>query len=170
MPWSSPSRPSRARRWGLDAVASTVAPARFASWIAAMPTPPAPAWTSTVSPAWRRPSSNRQSSAVPTGMGTQAAFSRPAPSGMIQVARASTARFSAWEPFIPTHTTRCPTSRSATPSPTSAITPAHWYPTMCGLAASSPRSRFSVSPPSMLIVRTSITTPPGPQTGSGTSA
>ncbi len=68
----------------LDAVASTVAPARLASWMAAMPTPLAPAWTSAVSPAWRRPNSNRQSSAVPNGTGTQAASSVVTPSGMIQ--------------------------------------------------------------------------------------
>ena len=41
---------TRSSRSSLDAVAITVAPARFASWIAAMPTPPAPAWISTVSP------------------------------------------------------------------------------------------------------------------------
>ena len=44
MPWSRPSAFSRSSRSSLDAVASTVAPARLASWIAAMPTPPAPAW------------------------------------------------------------------------------------------------------------------------------
>ena len=37
-----------------------------------MPTPPAPAWISTVSPACRWPNSNRQSSAVPNATGTHA--------------------------------------------------------------------------------------------------
>ena len=50
MPWSRPSGFRRASLSSLDAVAITVAPARLASWMAAMPTPPAPAWTSTVSP------------------------------------------------------------------------------------------------------------------------
>ena len=50
MPWSRPSASRRASFSSLDAVASTVAPARLASWIAARPTPPAPAWMSTVSP------------------------------------------------------------------------------------------------------------------------
>ena len=45
--------PSRSSLSSVDAVASTVAPARLASWMAAMPTPPAPAWISTVSPACR---------------------------------------------------------------------------------------------------------------------
>ena len=41
MPWSRPNSSSRSSRSSLDAVASTVAPARLASWIAARPTPPA---------------------------------------------------------------------------------------------------------------------------------
>ena len=72
MPWSRPKSFRRSSRSSLDAVASTVAPARFASWIAAMPTPPAPAWISTVSPACRWPNSKRQSSAVPNATGTHA--------------------------------------------------------------------------------------------------
>ena len=81
MPWSSPSSPSRSSRESLEAVASTRAPARLASWMAAMPTPLAPAWISAVSPACRRPNSNRQSSAVPKGTGTQAASSVVTPVG-----------------------------------------------------------------------------------------
>ena len=80
------ARASRPRRSSLDAVASTVAPAALASWMAARPTPPAPAWTSTVSPARRWPNSNRQSSAVPYSIGTPAACSRERPSGTAQVA------------------------------------------------------------------------------------
>ena len=52
----------RSRRWP--------APSRRPAWPAGSPrcpTPPAPAWTSTVSPAFRWPNSNRQSSAVPNG-------------------------------------------------------------------------------------------------------
>ena len=62
----------------------TRAPARLAIWMAAMPTPLAPAWMSTLSPACRRPNSNRQSLAVPKGTGTQAASSVDSPSGMDQ--------------------------------------------------------------------------------------
>ena len=39
--------------WGIAQIIRQVAPARFASWIAASPTPPAPAWMRTVSPARR---------------------------------------------------------------------------------------------------------------------
>ena len=82
MPWSRPRSNNGFRRSRLDAVASTVAPARFASWIAATPTPPAPAWISTVSPVVRWPNSNRQSSAVPNATGTQAHLTMSPPSGI----------------------------------------------------------------------------------------
>ena len=49
-----------------------------------MPTPPAPAWISAVSPACSRPNSKRQSSAVPNGTGTAAASSVLTPSGIFQ--------------------------------------------------------------------------------------
>ena len=74
MPWSMPYSVSRPRRSSLDAVAMTMlAPAALASWMAARPTPPAPACTSTVSSPCRWPNSNRQSSAVPNSIGTPAA-------------------------------------------------------------------------------------------------
>ncbi len=95
-----------------------------------MPTPPAPAWISAVSPAFSLPNSKRQSSAVPTAMGTQAASSRSTSSGTTQVLATGTARRSAWEPLRFTATTRWPTLRSRTSAPTSAATPAHWYPTI----------------------------------------
>ena len=84
MPSSRPSSFSRSNRSSLDAVAKTRAPARFAIWIAAMPTPPAPAWIKAVSPACRWPNSKRQSSAVPNGTGTQAASSVETLSGIFQ--------------------------------------------------------------------------------------
>ena len=66
-------RAARAARRSTPWRCTTLAPAALASWIAASPTPPAPAWTSTVSPACRWPNSNRQSSAVPNSIGTPAA-------------------------------------------------------------------------------------------------
>ena len=74
-----------------------------------MPTPPAPAWTSTVSPACRWPNSKRQSSAVPNATGTHATGMRSAPSGTGQVMIAGTAISSACEPDRFVHTTRWPT-------------------------------------------------------------
>ena len=79
----------------LEAVEITVAPACLASWIAAIPTPPAPAWIRAVSPATRCPNSKRQSSAVPKGTGTQAAWSVANPSGIFQANDAGTARSAA---------------------------------------------------------------------------
>ena len=55
-----------------------------------MPTPPAPAWISTVSPACRWPNSNRQSSAVPNATGTHATAMMSAPSGTGHVTIAGT--------------------------------------------------------------------------------
>ena len=103
-----------------------MAPARLASWMAAIPTPLAPAWISTVSPAWSRPNSNRQSSAVPNGTGTHAASSVVRPAGISQQNGSATARSSAWEPSTPTVTTRSPGLSVTTPSPVVTTVPAHW--------------------------------------------
>ena len=117
----------RSSRAALDAVPSTVAPARFASWTAATPTPPAAACTSTVSPACSRPNSKRQSCAVPKAMGTQAAATRSAPSGTFQTERDDTATSSACDPYGIVQTTRSPTPmRSPAEAPTSITVPPHW--------------------------------------------
>ena len=91
-----------------------------------MPTPPAPAWTSAVSPACSRPNSKRQSSAVPNGTGTQAASSVGTPSGIFQAKGSGADRRSACEPSSPTVTARSPTANPRTSAPTSATVPAHW--------------------------------------------
>ena len=67
---------SAARRCSLPAVTITRQPWRLASWIAAVPTPPAPPCTSTVSPACSRPRVNRLSCAVMKTSGTAAASTR----------------------------------------------------------------------------------------------
>jgi hypothetical protein len=126
-PWSRPnSSRKRASFSSLPAVAITVAPARFASCTAAIPTPLAPAWIKTVSPFWSRPNSKRQSSAVPNGIGTHAATSTASPSGTTNVKPAGTATRSACEPCIMIATTRSPTLRSRTSAPTARIVPPHW--------------------------------------------
>ncbi len=80
-------------------MASTIeAPARAASWIAATPTPLAPACTSTTSPACMRPNSKRQSCAVPKVTGMTAASLVDRLSGIFHAVRAETARSSAWLP------------------------------------------------------------------------
>ena len=95
MPWSSPSGFSRSSFSSLEAVEITVAPACFASWIAAIPTPPAPAWMSTVCPSSRFAAVNRHSCAVPNATGMHAAAAGSSPSGTRQVMIAGTTRFSA---------------------------------------------------------------------------
>ena len=91
-----------------------------------MPTPPAPAWISTVSPAFSLPNSKRQSSAVPNGTGTAAASSVVTPSGIFQAKPAGTARSSACEPSSPTVTARSPAVKPCTSLPTSVTVPAAW--------------------------------------------
>ena len=85
-----------------------------------------PAWTRTVSPACSRPNSNRQSSAVPNGIGTQAADTGRGRRAPATSPRPGTATSSAWEPYGIVHTTRWPTSRRRTAAPTSTIVPPHW--------------------------------------------
>ena len=124
--------------------------------MAAIPTPLAPAWTRAVSPGWSRPNSNRQSSAVPKGMGTQAASSirRPVGDGPAERlgdgpqlgVRAVRARRS---PPGPRRRTPC------TPSP-APIDGARGLVAddVRDAGASSPPARFKVSPPSMLTAST----------------
>jgi hypothetical protein len=76
--------------------------------------------------AFRRPNSKRQSSAVPNGIGTQAAARTSRPSGTLQVIIAGTATSAACDPCVITATTVWPTTRSVTPAPTSFTTPPHW--------------------------------------------
>jgi hypothetical protein len=104
----------------------TVAPAALASWMAASPTPPAPACTRTVSPACSRPNSNRQSWAVANSIGTPAACSTVSPSGSTHTDEAGTPTSSAWEPAIITATTSSPTATPSTRSPTARTVPAAW--------------------------------------------
>ena len=102
----------------------TVAPARFASWIAAIPTPPAPAWIRAVWPSDRLAAVNRHSCAVPNATGMQAALAGSSSSGIGHVTRAGTARRAACEPSWPSATTLSPTAGASTPAPTSLTVPA----------------------------------------------
>ena len=56
---SAPSARVRSSFSGVPAVVKTRAPAAFASWMAALPTPLALEWISTVCPACSPPSVNR---------------------------------------------------------------------------------------------------------------
>ena len=170
MPWSRPNSFRRSSFSSLDAVEITVAPACLASWIAAMPTPPAPAWIRTVCPASRLPAVNRHSWAVPNATGTQAAGAASSPSGIGQVDIAGTARFAACEPATFRVTTRSPTARSSTPAPTSDDRARGEVADDVRDDGGGDPARWSRSPPSMLIASTSITTQPSGHSGSGTSS
>ena len=89
-----------------------------------MPTPLVPACTSTVSPAFRRPNSNRQSCAVPHDTGTHAACSSEQPSGTRNVDVDGTETTAACDPSAISAVTRSPGLRSVTSAPTSRTTPA----------------------------------------------
>jgi len=124
MPWSSPNAFSRSSFSSLEAVEITVAPACLASWIAAMPTPPAPAWIRAVWPSARFPAVKRHSYAVPNATGTDAARAASSPSGIGQVMIAGAIRLAACEPAKFSATTRSPTAGPSTPAATSLTTPA----------------------------------------------
>ena len=126
MPWSRPRSARRSSLASAEAVASTVAPAAAANWTAAMPTPLPPAWIRAVSPAWSRPNSNRQSEAVPNGMGMADAGSTSSPAGTAQHTASGTARSSAWDPSKLTVTTVSPSAKRVTASPTANTVPAAW--------------------------------------------
>ena len=92
---SAPNASVRAALSSDPTVTSTRAPACRAIWMPAVPTPLAPAWMSTVSPASSRPSVNRVSLAVKKTSGTAAAFTKSQPSGMGMAMRWSMQAFSA---------------------------------------------------------------------------
>ena len=79
---SAPRATSATHFFALRAVATTDAPARFASWIAAVPTPEAAAWTRTRSPAFRPPSWNRFRYAVNHASGIAAASANESEGGI----------------------------------------------------------------------------------------
>ena len=63
---------------------------------------------------------------MPNATGTHAHLTRSAPSGITHVITDGAAIIAACEPQSPVATTRWPTNRSVTPSPTSMIVPADW--------------------------------------------
>ena len=78
---SAPSFRQAAHFSALPAVAITVAPKALASWIAVVPMPDVPPWTSSVSPAVSRPRSKRFGQTVKKVSGIAAASTIERPSG-----------------------------------------------------------------------------------------
>src|SRR4029453_14403515 len=96
MTWSAPAAAANCAFSGLLTVAMTVASAQWASWIAALPTAPAPPWTRTVRPSSepgpRRSGSDsatvRQRCAVRNGTPSDAPSSKDGPAPRSTVCRA----------------------------------------------------------------------------------
>ncbi len=93
---SAPSSRHRSRFASLDAVAMIrPAPQRLASWIATVPTPPAPAWITTDSPACRCVDVRSRCHAVAPWTRVVSASASLTPSGTANIRRGSTAMRSA---------------------------------------------------------------------------
>ena len=126
---STPRERRSSRFSGLPAEAKMRAPQLCAICSAAKPTPPAPAWIRTVSPARRRATSRRPYHAVRNGSGRVAASSKLSEAGfgienLLQVVT--------WEPIAPgaNAITASPGRNRVTPSPTSATIPAQSVPSV----------------------------------------
>ena len=159
------------RRWswcpGL-AVPMTRRPRATASWVRAVPTPPAAPSTRSVAPAGR-PRRSRLRAAVSTTTPRAAASSNVIRSGM-----RSNIPSTAWRANVlePRPNTRSPGATPRTPSPTSSTTPAASSPGTAGNAFGIPWTRPARTFQSnafTLAARTAMRTCPGRACGSGTS-
>jgi hypothetical protein len=177
------SAPAAAASWafsGLLTVVMTRASAHLASWIAALPTAPAPPWTSTVLPVSAPWSSRsgidsprvRQRCAVRNGTPRQAPSSSDAFAGSSTALRCGTTVYSAAVPhgrwYADSHShTRSPRTAGSTPLPTASTTPdPSWFGTWKPAATGVLRRDFQsvgFTPDAATLTLTS----PGP--GSGTS-
>ena len=119
----------------LREVPATVAPMRFASCTAAVPTPLPTAWISTRSPATSRPRATSASHAVRNASGIAAASVYAIPSGTAIVSSACTTTNSAWAPPPTSPMTRSPTCHRVTPGPSASTSPAYSRP---GMSAGQP--------------------------------
>ncbi len=113
-------------------VAVTRAPAIRASWVPAIPTPPAAPWTSTRSPTTSPAWVNSASCAVVNASGTPPAAIQSSSSGTGIAARSCTSASSPWPPPPTTAMTRSPVSKRVTPRPAPTTSPASSRPGMSG--------------------------------------
>src|SRR5262245_44859045 len=151
-----------------------MAPPARPSWMAAEPTPPAPAWTSSVSPGcsrarWKRPTHPVWYVMMSADAATS---SRLAGTGNACGARASVCSDRPPHGRIGMAATRWPASRPVTPVPTACTVPATSRPGENGRAGRSwywPR-QYSASGKFRADAATSISTCPGPGSGAGTSS
>ena len=152
MTWSAPARAARCAFSGLLTVVMTVASDHRASWIAALPTAPAPPATRTVrpssvpGPSRVGPSSVtvRHRCAVRNGTPRLAPRSNDATSGSSTTWRAGTTAYSCAVPPAGRRwaasqiQTRSPSSAASTPCPTASTTPEpSWFGT-CGGSTAAP--------------------------------
>ena len=185
MTWSAPAAAANRPFSGPLTVVMTVASDQRASWMAALPTAPAPPATSTTRPA-RAPGPSRvgpssatvrQRWAVTNGTPRPAPRSKLAESGSVTTCERGISAYScavpSGRPWAASRTqTRSPTSPASTPAPTASTTPApSWFGTCAGstgVPGSLPRRDFQsvgLTPERWIRTRTS----PGPGSVSGLS-
>src|ERR1700683_273668 len=166
----APSSATASRWRSLPTVAVPRAPAARPSWIAAVPTPPAPPCTSRRSPLRSCACVKRESCAVAKTSGTPPAALQSSASSTGISWRSCTRHSSACAPPPTIAITRAPTSKRSTPRPSAATSPANSIPGMsCGEpggAGYSPR-RCIMSAPFRPAACTRTSTSPSPGCGSG---
>ena len=111
----APSSETASRESGLRTDAVTCAPAARASWIAAVPTPPAAPCTSSRSPGRSRACVKIASCAVVKTSGRPPASGKPTPSGTGMSWRSWTTASSAWPPPPTMPMTRSPSAKREAP-------------------------------------------------------
>ncbi len=127
---SAPSAATCSCSASLRTVAVTRAPAAAASWIAAVPTPPAAPWIRTRSPSVRWPCVKRASWAVVKTSGTPPAAGQSSDAGTAISWRSWTTASSAWPPPPTIAITRSPIEKRVAPAPSRATSPASSSPGM----------------------------------------
>ena len=141
------------------------------SWMAAVPTPDAPACTNAIPPSARPPWSTRASQAVMNTSGSPPASSSDTPSGTRTAWFSWTTARSAYPPPAVMAITASPTAHRVTPSPRATTWPANSRPGIsCSIGGPGYKPmRCSRSARLQDVPTTSTSTSPGAGMGSGTS-
>src|SRR5690606_21353154 len=122
-PASAPNDLQNSTLSALPAVTKQGLPDMRQSWSAAVPTPLAPAWSSTRSPGCNRASMYRFSQAVANTSGKAAASRRPSPWGTGKTCNSDTTTCSAYPPPASNAQTSSPTANRLTSAPTASTQP-----------------------------------------------
>ena len=125
---SAPRSAHAASFSAVPAVVNTFADIALASWMANVPIPPEPPWTSSRSPGWSPAIMNTFDHTVQATSGIEPAVTRSTPSGTGISWPAGTATSSAYPPPASSAHTSSPTAQPVTPSPSAATVPLHSRP------------------------------------------